>query len=116
MSPWAHERSLFRIRYPLRERPSLVVDGVAHEVVDCCEGGIRFVGGRESWATGSTLEGLLTLRGGSTVAVRGRVLRVQEGEVAVALDSPGIPFAAILEEQRYLRSRYPMWPGDPEGD
>lgn len=116
MSPWAHERSLFRIRYPLRERPPLVVDGVTHAVVDCCEGGIRFVGGEEPWATGHTLEGLLTLRGGAVVAVRGRVLRVQEGEVAVELASPGIPFAEILEEQRYLRSRYPMWPGSPEGE
>lgn len=116
MHDWPHPRSLYRIEYPRRERPDLHIGEDRHEVVDCSEGGVRFVAGPGAWGAGRVVRGNLVLRHGEEVAIEGRVLRVQEGEVAVALHPPGIPFPLVLAEQRYLRGKYPMWPGSREGE
>lgn len=114
MPDWPHERNLYRIEYPRGERPGLRIGGALHDVVDCSEQGLRFVLEGEAWAPGRVVQGILALTAGE-VPVKGRILRIQEGEAALLLDAPGIPFSLILEEQRYLRGKYPMWPGSREG-
>jgi hypothetical protein len=109
LSPMAtsSRRSLYRIVYPLTERPVLAVGRFIYEVIDCSERGLRYeVKGRRAPSLGTPLGGILRLRrGGAGIQVTGEVIRIRGTTVALALDSPGIPFANILAEQRYLRSR-----------
>jgi hypothetical protein len=42
------------------------------------------------------------------VAVRGKVIRCQAGEVAIQLEAPGVPRAVIFSEQRFIGKRYPQ--------
>lgn len=98
-------RSLYRIIYPLLERPTLEVGRGLYEVVDCSESGLRYeVRGRRPPPVGTQLGGTLKFRRGDHVTVTGEVIRVTAGTVVLALDPP-ISFADILAEQRYLRGR-----------
>ena len=89
--------------YPFSERPSLEVGRTAFEVVECSEGGLRYtVGERLAPSVGSFVAGRLVFRSGESVDVIGDVMRIQDGLVALTLQPPGIPFAVVMREQRYL--------------
>ena len=93
------------------ERPRLLLDDAGHEVVDCSERGIRFRPADGPVPEhGATVQGTLVFRRSGTVDVEGAVVRVQDGEVAVHLAEPGVPFSVIWAEQRWLRGRYPDHP------
>ena len=99
-------RALYRIRYPVNERPMFEIGRFAYEVIDCSERGLRYeVKDRRVPALGTPLGGQLVFKRGSSVEVTGEVIRTRAGTVALALDAPGILFSDILAEQRYLRSR-----------
>jgi hypothetical protein len=115
MSRYPFQRAYFRIRFPMRERPRLVVDGRELEVVDCSENGLRYraePGAVPAW--GSEIQGELRFRRGATVEIEGTVVRRQAGEVALRLAETRIPLKIIFDEQRYLRAHYPMWPWSVE--
>ena len=98
-------RQLYRIVYPLSERPTFEVGRFVFEVVDCSERGLRYeVKDRRVPAVGTELAGRLSFRRGDDIDVAGEVIRAREGIVVLALDPP-IPFADIMAEQRYLRMR-----------
>jgi hypothetical protein len=99
-------REHYRIQYPTRARPTLEAGGRRYPVADLSEGGmrIRLDGGPEP-KVGDTLQGTLKFAQGDTIEVRGRVLRVDDGNIAVRLDA-GVPFKVILDEQRYLRDHH----------
>jgi hypothetical protein len=79
---------------------------MSFEVVECSERGLRYeVGERRPPAVGSRIGGRLVFRSGETLDVTGDVVRLQDGLIAVALHSPGIPFALVMREQRYLRGK-----------
>jgi len=102
---WVHNREYYRIAYPTALRPKLLVQGHTFDVVDICEKGIRFLLGEAVPPdVGFEVEGTVRFRRGETIAVRGTVLRIIEGEVAARLDS-GVPLRAIMEEQRFLLDR-----------
>jgi len=99
-------RALYRIAYPLNERPTLVVGRFVYDVVDCSERGLCYsVKDRRLPALGTPLGGTVNFHGGLDVEVEGEVLRIRAGLVVLALEAPGIPFAAIMSEQRYLRGK-----------
>jgi len=99
-------RALYRILYPLTERPIFEIGRFAYEVIDCSERGLRYeVKDRRLPALGTALGGRLVFRRGESVEVVGEVIRRRADTVALALDAPGIAFGEILAEQRYLRSR-----------
>jgi hypothetical protein len=99
-------RDHYRVTYPFAERPSLEVGWTALEVVECSERGLRYdVGERHRPAIGSEVAGRLVFRSGGVLDVVGQVVRIQNGLVAVVLQPPGIPFAIVIHEQRYLRGR-----------
>jgi hypothetical protein len=99
-------RALYRIIYPLIERPAFEVGRFVYEIIDCSERGLRYeVKDRRVPALGTPLGGTLQFRRGGSVEVTGEVIRTRAGTVALALDAPGVPFSEILAEQRYLRSR-----------
>lgn len=104
--PISSRRALYRIVYPLHERPSFEMGRFVYEVIDCSERGLRYeVKNRRVPALGTPLGGILNFRRGGAVEIAGEVIRTRAGTVALALDAPGIPFSDILAEQRYLRSR-----------
>jgi PilZ domain len=105
--PSSSRRSLYRVAYPLAERPTFRVGRYAYAVVDCSERGIRYeVANRRLPSLGTPLGGVLEFRReGASVEISGEVIRTRGMIVALALDAPGIPFSHILAEQRYLRAR-----------
>jgi hypothetical protein len=98
-------RALYRVVYPLAERPTLQIGRHLYEVVDCSEQGLRVEmrGGRHP-IVGTQIEGILQFRRGDEVEIFGTVFRVFAGAVVLSLDPP-LPFAEVLAEQRYLRSK-----------
>ena len=104
--PSSSRRALYRIIYPLVERPAFEIGRFVYEVIDCSERGLRYeVKDRRVPSLGTPLGGTLLFRRGGSVEVTGEVIRTRAGTVALSLDAPGVPFSEILEEQRYLRSR-----------
>ena len=100
-------RALYRIVYPLAERPTFEVGRFSYAVVDCSERGLRYaIQERRVPSLGTPLSGILRLRReGEGIELTGEVIRARAGTVVLALDAPGIPFSEILSEQRYLRSK-----------
>ncbi len=102
------ERAFYRIQYPPRERPSLVIDGRRLEVLDVSEFGVRFRNPKEEGVEkGQRLVGTLRLGRRRLLALDGDVIWMRGDLAAVKLRTP-IPFGIILDEQRYLRSRYSL--------
>jgi hypothetical protein len=103
------ERAYYRVEYPIQERPELTLDlapdkGMA--VFDISESGIRFAPRDDvDLSVGDEVTASLTFRGRSTVEVEGEVVWVQRRSAGLRL-SKVIPFGTILDEQRYLKSRY----------
>ena len=98
-------RELYRIVYPLAERPTFETGRFLFEVVDVSEKGLRYsIGNRRAPDVGTEIGGSLQFRRGDEIAVTGEVIRSRDGVVVIALD-PALPFAEILAEQRYLRSK-----------
>lgn len=103
-----HDRAFYRVVYPILARPRLVIGTDMHEILDCSERGLRFRVTGEPPVAGSTFDGMVRFQTGSEVAVAGEVIRIQESEVAVRLGDPGIPLSVVLDEQRFLRARFPL--------
>ena len=107
--PDPREREHYRIAYPIAERPQLLLGDDAYEVLDCSERGLRCGVGRGVNPTvGDEIRGVVRFRRGAEVHVAGVITRVEAGGVSVRLAGGGIPLRVMLEEQRYLRTRYPM--------
>ncbi|MFO7262315.1 MAG: PilZ domain-containing protein [bacterium] len=105
------EREYYRIQYPVRERPRFLVDGKEYEVLNCSEMGVCYVvPGEVPIVPGDVVHGKIRFSRGDEVEIEGVVVRVQDGTVALHLAAMPIPFVVILNEQQYLRQKYPMWP------
>jgi hypothetical protein len=99
-------RAYYRVTYPLMERPTFEVEGGRFEVVECSERGLRYqVANSGPPAIAAELKGTIEFRRGGKTDVAGQVIRSQGGEVVLILDKRGIPFADVLLEQQYLRSK-----------
>ena len=99
-------RNYYRVTYPFAERPMFEIGWTSFEVVECSESGLRYeLGERHSPTVGSQGAGRVVFRSGETIAVTGDVVRLQDGFVALGLQPPGIPFALVMREQRYLRGK-----------
>jgi hypothetical protein len=103
--PESSRREVYRVVYPLIERPTFEVGRLLYEIVDCSERGLRYEArDKRLPSVGSEVGGTIQFRRGANVAVVGRVIRAQQGEVVLQLDPP-LAFGEILAEQRYLRSK-----------
>jgi hypothetical protein len=102
------ERRFYRLNFPEKERPAFVVGDHSMNVVEVSEGGLRYepVPGHEP-AIGGKLQGRVTFRHAGEFAVTGTVSRMQESTLVIVLERPGLPYAALMEEQRFLMKRYP---------
>lgn len=99
-------RAHYRVTYPIAERPTFAIGRSTYEVLQCSERGLRYeVPDRRFPTLGGELGGIIQFRRGARVEVAGEVTRAHGGEVVLFLRLQGIPFAEMLLEQQYLRSK-----------
>lgn len=105
-NPSNSRREYYRLRYPKKDRPTLLLNDQARlEVVELSERGFRLSGDAiDNFAHGQPIEGTLELPSGP-IDVRGKVSRIDHRELVVVAVS-GITFACILEEQRRVLPRF----------
>ncbi|MCA9151819.1 MAG: PilZ domain-containing protein [Planctomycetales bacterium] len=96
-----NQRAHYRLQYPLRERPLLVVGTSQYAVIELSEGGLRVQGNVSS----EEIDGLLKLKDGTVCEVTGKVGRKLRDETVV-INLEGVSFAVLMSEQRRLVSRY----------
>ena len=98
-------RSSERFAYRSDARPLLLVGEQAYEIVDLAERGIRVrCGNAERWLLGSVMEATVWFQRDSRLPVSGIVVRANAGELALKLDSGGIPPRALLDELQIGRA------------
>lgn len=104
------KREFYRLRFPPPERPCLIVGRQEYEVLDCSARGLRFVVTQQPLpALGDLVEGRLHFRRNSHAPIRGLIIRIQNGEIALHMPDSEIPFAILRGEERYLLNHYRMW-------
>lgn len=107
-------RGAHRITYPDEARPIFDLDGAPQPVADVSEHGLRFAApASASIALGDDVEGIVRFRSGAELRVAGTVIRIADGWAAVRL-AERLPLAALLAEQRFVRTRYPGWGREEE--
>lgn len=107
------KREYYRLRFPHVERPHLVIGQDDCQVVDCSARGLRYILPRlpaPAPAPGDWIEGLLQFRRHPHALIRGLVVRIQDGEIALHLPDEEIPFTVLRGEERYLLAHYRRWP------
>lgn len=111
MNRQENARSHYRVVYPLAARPRLREFGlgVEHAVLDCSEKGLRYSSARPPLPpVGSEVEGTIEFPDGEEQRIAGIVVRTFNGEVALHLASRPIPFTRIIQQQRFLRQKFPL--------
>ncbi|MEQ8224416.1 MAG: PilZ domain-containing protein [Candidatus Eremiobacterota bacterium] len=98
-------RRFYRIKYPLIERPEIILDNRSYQVIDISEGGVKFFSPVTTFKVGDYIKGSIKFHDGEVMPVEGHVLRLQNKRVIILLDRK-IPLQRILKEQRYLIKKY----------
>ena len=100
-------RNYFRIRFPITQRPCLVVNAAQFDIVELAETGARVIvnGAGPSDTTGE-FDAMIQFRDGVMVPVTARVHR-REGDEAILRFSTNLPYAIIASEQRRLLKLFP---------
>jgi len=103
------DRAYYRLVYPLRQRPALLIGSTAYSVIDLCEQGVRYLyDDARVPRVGDEIRGRLVLPSGTELEVAGTIIRVTPPHAAANL-SKGVPFGVMMEEQRYLQQRLAGW-------
>jgi hypothetical protein len=103
-----NERAYYRVRFPLAERPSLLVGETTYPVLDFSEGGLCVGVHAPSLSLDDTVVGVVRFHDGEEFAIAGRVVREGQDNVGLLLDNQGIPFRKVIDEQRRLLTSYPQ--------
>jgi PilZ domain len=98
------ERAYYRVWYPLRLRPTLLIGAERFNVVDVSERGLRFVAMSQGPMLGTGVVARLFLPEVDPIEVEGIVVRRDARHAALSLVR-GIPFHVILDQQRLLHQR-----------
>lgn len=98
-------RNHYRVLYPVAVRPVFTTGATEYRVVDLSEGGMRCaLGDLPHPELGTMMEGTIKFKRGHQRTLRGEVVRLGVGFMALRLDV-GVPFAVMIDEQRYLLNR-----------
>ena len=111
MSRQENARAHYRVVYPVSARPRFREYGlgVEHVVLDCSEKGLRYRSSRPPTPSiGSEVEGTVEFPDGEEHRISGIVVRTHQGEVALHLADRPIPFTRIIQQQRFLRQKFPL--------
>lgn len=101
-------REYFRVVYPISARPQFEAGNANFAVIDCSETGLNcgLVPGGDVPSVGTAFDGVIYFKSGEETSVAGEVVRSDGQTIGVALKRKAIPFAVILNEQRFLRQRF----------
>ncbi len=100
-------RDFYRVTYPMRERPVLVLQDAEWPIYDLSETGIRYeVATGDLPEVGEEIYGEVRFQRGDRTLIAGEVLRIEGRRIALRLEPPGVPFRILLEEQQFLRTKY----------
>lgn len=103
----AQRRRHFRLPYPTAEQPVLDAGEIEHRVIEIAEGGIKvIIKPSVALELDEEISGLIRFRDGHTENVTGNVLRIDAHNVVVQL-SKGISQQRVMQEQAYLRKKFP---------
>lgn len=98
-------RAVYRVVYPVRERPTFSIGPDSFSVIDCSELGLRYqVPEFHRPTVGATVGGRVRFRRGVEVQVSGEVVRVQDGTVALWFRTEAIPLAEMVAERERVES------------
>ncbi len=100
-------RQLYRLSYPVCERPQMMVGGRCYEVIDISERSakLRFGEGLPANVE-EPVNGVIRFSDGSDVSVEGAAFRRAQNTLVIIL-SKGISFRRMVLEQLHLRQKYP---------
>ncbi|MDV2478772.1 MAG: DnaJ domain-containing protein [bacterium] len=101
----AQRREHFRVEYPSRYRPKLIIAESEYDILDLSESGVRF-----SCSNGKVLEhkihATITFHDGEALKIEGEVFRSGDNEMALRLVKR-VPLRRIVKEQRHLMNE--LW-------
>jgi hypothetical protein len=101
--PFIQRRKYFRVRYPEKFAPEIVIWARNFRVIDISEMGVRFSNpDKLEFPVGYVVRGVITFYDKVSLQVSGSVAWAEEGDVALRLVK-GIPFNRVLAEQAFLR-------------
>jgi hypothetical protein len=102
-----NKREFYRVRYPTSERPILKLEGNAYEITEIAEKGVKFLC-KQPWVfkRGLEVQFNIKFRDNEMLDLEGEMLRV-DGNTAIISLSEGVPLGRIVQEQRYIRAKYP---------
>jgi hypothetical protein len=101
-------RAYYRIRYPIDDRPTLELGEERWEVVDVAEFGCGFLTRPgDAFHKGELVRGRLRIGTRHDLTIEGIVVWRRSDHAALKFNRP-IPFKVVLDEQRYLKSRYKL--------
>ena len=101
--PSIQRRKYFRVRYPPKFAPEIVIWGRTFRVVDISEMGVRFTNTPHlSFPEGYVVRGVITFYDKESIQISGSVAWAKDEDVALRLVR-GIPFTRVLSEQAFLR-------------
>lgn len=105
-TPFQHSRrAVYRVVYPVLDRPTISVGADSFSVIDCSELGLRYqVPELHRPEVGSTVVGTVHFLRGVEIPVSGEVVRVQEGTVALWFRTEAIPYAEMVVERERVES------------
>ncbi|HEY3379117.1 MAG TPA: PilZ domain-containing protein [Armatimonadota bacterium] len=99
-------RAYFRLRYPSLKRPVMISHARQWEVSEVSVHGLRFRAmPSENFPAGTVVSARITFLDHTTLDITGKVLRIHQQEVVLALVQ-GIPDQRIMQEQRILIQRF----------
>jgi hypothetical protein len=106
--PYDRERQYYRLLFPPGDLAEFTVGALRMHIHEVSERGIRYepVAGHDP-RIGDELEGVVVFKRVGQFPIRGKLSRRQGTTVVLVIDAPGIPYAALLQEQLHLRRRYP---------
>ncbi len=107
-----NKREHYRIRYPLACRPILKIGYAKYEVMDISEKGVKFNFSAYRMAPpGTQINAYITFHDGRSLKIEGELIRVNRNFATAILKlKESIPWKRILNEQRFLKEKYPELP------
>ncbi len=102
-----NKRELYRITYPVHNRPILKLLGNTFEVINISEKGIKILCTQCSgFKIDVAVQFTLTFRDNKSFSLEGKILQIYKRAAVISL-TKNIPLERIIQEQRYILANYP---------
>ena len=103
-----NQREYFRLSYPRRMMPTILIDETEYRISEISERGLRIqVQTLAGFPPGGEVTGIITFKDGARIEISGVTLRWDKREVIVA-PLEGVTFRRIVIEQRSLIREFPL--------